>query len=1051
VGDASDRPEEAKDETTQIRTFLIADVRGYTLFTQQHGDEAAGELAKRFAKVTREGVKARGGTVLELRGDEALVVFGSARQAIRTAVELQARFVEETIADPALPLRVGIGIDAGEAVPVEGGYRGRALNLAARLCGQAGPGEVLASREAVHLAGGIEAIKYIDRGSLHLKGLTDPVHAIRVVPEGRDPADLLKPFAPPTRRPRTDRRMIVGGVAVAVAIALVLTLLPSQGGGRSAIEARPGMALVELADGPEGGSTPVGRITIPGFPLYVDGHFWVDNFFPASYLQIDPVSGRPLREISAPPKDPEAEEAFSETPFAVDGNTLWATAGDDVVKIDIEREREVDRFPLGEILGGEGHAEGVVLGAGSLWVSRSLGQIARIDPTSGRLEHRWDDIFPHLNIAFADGSLWVADDAGIVRIDPETSRIFRADLTGNARVAAGGGFGWTSDENKGVVYKIDPSGSIAATYSTGLGAGHMSFADGTLWVANQDVGTVTGIDAVTGKTTTLRFGHPVTTLAVGDGRLLLGLLEGRSVEDSIDALTGDVVKLIAYRGEIDNGEPALDTGLAALQIAFATCAKLLNYPDEPAPAGWQLGPEVATAMPEISDGGRTYTFTVGSGYRFSPPENERVTAETFRYSIERALSPRLGEGTPGPMFIDDIVGESAFRNGDADTISGLRASGNTLSIRLVAPSADFLERLALPFFCPVPTDTPLVPGGLGRGEVGVAGGVHFPAAGPYYIADHNNDEYVILKRNPNYRGPRPHALDAIVIREGIDAGLAVDRIEHEGWDGISMLFDPLLDPGGPLDQRWGPESGADEDEPTYVAAPSLTTGYVAFNASSEPFSDPSVRRTAALALDRSALARVYAQAPTSSLLPPTVPGTEEITHSSLRPRLAAARRAMAGRHVSALMAVFADCEPCMTEAQAIRDELAPIGIDVRTQRVSDVEQVFRRGSPFDLFDGGTGVLYPDPAVVLSQLFLRDLPTTWLPAYVERDVRRVSEIVGPRRQEMAIRLADRLATDDVPVVAIGNGSIGTVIGPRLGCRVFPPLGFGIDLAALCLEG
>jgi adenylate cyclase len=117
-----------------VHAFLIADVRGYTSFTQERGDEEAERLAGRFAGVTRAVVEDHRGRVLELRGDEALVVFGSPRSAIRGAVALQQRFVEETIADPSLPLTVGIGLDAGEAVPVEGGYRGGALNVAARLC-----------------------------------------------------------------------------------------------------------------------------------------------------------------------------------------------------------------------------------------------------------------------------------------------------------------------------------------------------------------------------------------------------------------------------------------------------------------------------------------------------------------------------------------------------------------------------------------------------------------------------------------------------------------------------------------------------------------------------------------------------------------------------------------------------------------------------------------------------------------------------------------------------------------------------------------------------
>src|SRR5919106_2661254 len=187
--DTEDRSGHAARTDAHIRTFLIADVRGYTVFTQEHGDEAAARLAGKFAVVAREGVEARGGTVVELRGDEALAVFDSARQAIRAAVELQRRFVDATVAEPALPLAVGIGLDAGEAVPVEGGYRGGALNLAARLCGIAAPAEILASPAVTHLARKVDGVAYVDRGPVHLKGLADPVHVIRLRAEANDAAD----------------------------------------------------------------------------------------------------------------------------------------------------------------------------------------------------------------------------------------------------------------------------------------------------------------------------------------------------------------------------------------------------------------------------------------------------------------------------------------------------------------------------------------------------------------------------------------------------------------------------------------------------------------------------------------------------------------------------------------------------------------------------------------------------------------------------------------------------------------------------------------------
>jgi adenylate cyclase len=129
-----------------VRTFLIADIRGYTRFTAELGDEAGSRLAAKFAQVMAEGIEAWGGDLVELRGDEALCAFESTRQALRAAVELQDAFADETVAEPNLPLTVGMGLDAGEAVPVGDGYRGAALNLASRLCAVAAAGEIRANR-----------------------------------------------------------------------------------------------------------------------------------------------------------------------------------------------------------------------------------------------------------------------------------------------------------------------------------------------------------------------------------------------------------------------------------------------------------------------------------------------------------------------------------------------------------------------------------------------------------------------------------------------------------------------------------------------------------------------------------------------------------------------------------------------------------------------------------------------------------------------------------------------------------------------------------------
>ena len=76
----------AEERETGVLTFLIADVRGYSRYTEEFGDEAAARLATEFMELVEEGVQAHGGELIEVRGDEGLAVFTSARQAIRAAV-----------------------------------------------------------------------------------------------------------------------------------------------------------------------------------------------------------------------------------------------------------------------------------------------------------------------------------------------------------------------------------------------------------------------------------------------------------------------------------------------------------------------------------------------------------------------------------------------------------------------------------------------------------------------------------------------------------------------------------------------------------------------------------------------------------------------------------------------------------------------------------------------------------------------------------------------------------------------------------------------------
>ena len=172
-----------------ILVFLIADIRGYSRFTQEHGDEAAARLTTRFAEIAQSAVERWGGQLVEMRGDEVLCVFASAQQAVKAAGDLQERCAEESLANAELPMAIGVGLDVGEAVAVADGYRGAALNRAARLCSLAGAGEVLVSTGVAYLAPQLDGIAFVARGQELLKGFAEPTPILLAAPVERTAED----------------------------------------------------------------------------------------------------------------------------------------------------------------------------------------------------------------------------------------------------------------------------------------------------------------------------------------------------------------------------------------------------------------------------------------------------------------------------------------------------------------------------------------------------------------------------------------------------------------------------------------------------------------------------------------------------------------------------------------------------------------------------------------------------------------------------------------------------------------------------------------------
>ena len=253
---------------------------------------------------------------------------------------------------------------------------------------------------------------------------------------------------PPQRSVPRRRALIVGALTLAVLLGAVFIPRVVGGGGDATIASGPGTALIDLQSGKVIASIPLSQLAVAAYPVFADGHFWVNNFSPTP-MEIEPKTGRILRQVNPPARPVEGSSSPKPSHRSPCRNTLWVGSGHDLVKMDVRLGRAVDRFRLDDYVGGgSGLAEGVAVGGGSVWVSRDVGQgqIVRLDPSTGEVQHRFDDMNPYLHLAYGDGALWAADESlaraaderGIARIDAATNTVTRASAHPGKHLGCGG-------------------------------------------------------------------------------------------------------------------------------------------------------------------------------------------------------------------------------------------------------------------------------------------------------------------------------------------------------------------------------------------------------------------------------------------------------------------------------------------------------------------------------------------------------------------------------------------------------------------------------------
>lgn len=532
-------------------------------------------------------------------------------------------------------------------------------------------------------------------------------------------------------------------------------------------------------------------------------------------------------------------------------------------------------------------------------------------------------------------------------------------------------------------------------------------------------------------------------LAIGGGFLMAATQPGAAGSPS-SAETGGIFRISLPGPDFDYIDPALAYS-SAWYLLDTTCARLMTYPDKPPPEGLRLVPEVAADFPKISRNGKTYTFTLRSGFRFS--DGTPVRASAFARAIHRTLAP--GVSSAGAQYTGEIVGAADVQAGRTTTAAGVVARGNTLVVRFTRPVLDFAAKTTMPFFCAVPPTLPADPEGVGV----------FPSAGPYVVTEYRPGERVIIRRNRFYGGTRPHHVDGFDVDLRATSGSEVlDRVERGEADWGSALAPNYFEPGRGLAAKYG------VNRSQFFVKPGFILRHVIFNTSRPLFrNNAKLRRAVNFALNRRALSRAVTNSPlaerlTDQYLPPTFPGFRDADIYPLeRPDLRRARELARGNTRGGKATLYvSDFPQPLAVAQLVKRQLTGIELDVEVKAIPGSAFSNRLVAPDEPWDL-TVILWVadfiDPYSYVNELFDGQFIGTYAnigrfdSTRYNRLMRQAARLRGPERYRAYGELDVRLARDAAPSAAISIFSEPTLVSKRVGCIVLRP---ALDLTAACLK-
>ena len=441
----------------------------------------------------------------------------------------------------------------------------------------------------------------------------------------------------------------------------------------------------------------------------------------------------------------------------------------------------------------------------------------------------------------------------------------------------------------------------------------------------------------------------LATLLAAVGLLTL-FAASASAKSHATVATGGTIN-VDLQSDLDYSDPALDYYQPGWELEYSTCLKLLNYPDGNGPQSSTLVPEAATGFPKVSNNGKTYDFTVNAGFtKFS--NGQPVTAANFKAAFDRDADPKMQ--SPAVPFFSDVVGSNK------SPVSGVVVKGNHLIVHLTKAAPDFESRVAMPFFCAVPTNLQRDPNGV----------LAPPSAGPYYIASRTPNKEIVVKKNPYYHGKRPHNISEIHYTIGQDVNATWLRVQA-GQTDLAEVLPPAT--YAQAAQKWG------VNKSQFWVEPALAVSYFAFNHDrpnfkiDAPKSDPALGNVNLMkainyAIDRHAIlaqSGFAAGKRTDQILPPGIAGFRNADLYPLKGPNVAKAKALASGHTGDGTLVYYTCNTgsCPLRAQIVQYDLRQIGVtlDIRPfARAVQFGKEGNKGEPFDIADEGWIADYADP-------------------------------------------------------------------------------------------